>query len=585
MSHVKGEERGKNGMLSTTWKKGLATITSVGLIGVLLVGCGAATSPGNNAGGNAQANAGKPVEGGSITLDTSQAVPDLDPAVAFDTTSAEVDYAIYDQLVTYQKNTYNIVGDLATNWDVSQDGKTYTFHIRKGVKYSNGDPLTAHDFVFELQRLLNKNMQPKPSPGSTFFFDITGAQAYYEGKAKTISGVSTPDDYTLVIHLDKPENFFLKILAMPFLSAVDPKFVQQAGNAAMDTTKAMGTGPFALQTNAQNQVVLVKNKNYWQKDKSGNQLPYLDKITINVNNNGQLSAMHWEQGQTAFLSPWLMGGDGIPSSQYPTIMHTPKYSNLVQKQDMNAIYYYGLNTSPTVDGKKNPLSNPTVRKAIEFAFDDSQIVKLNNGAVKGLNQPLPDSLEGYVKNLDPSAQYSYNPAKAKQLLSQAGYANGFTIDVWNENTDGAKKEDQAFQAMLKQIGITVNLHEVAWKDFLTKSMSGTAQAFGSGWNQDFPDASDFLNTLFSSAQIPQNNMTNYSNPQVDQWLNQAQYSTDVQQRDQLYGKVVNKVMSDAVIVPLYQNVGYYCVQPWVHDFYTSPVMYDPFAYIWIDPGH
>lgn len=576
---------GGNGM-TAAWKKGLGTVASIGVIGALLAGCGTNSTTDNATnGGNASTSTGKPVEGGSITLDAIQAVPDLDPAIAFDTTSAEVDYAVYEQLVTYDKGSYNIVGDLAKSWDVSQDGKTYTFHLQPGVKFSNGDPLTSKDFVFELERLLDKNMQPKPSPGSQFFLNITGAQAYYDGQAKTISGVSTPDDQTLVIHLDKPEQFFLKILAMPFLSAVDPKFVNQVGNAAMDTTKAMGTGPFMLKSNSQSKVVLVKNPHYWKKDSSGNQLPYLDQVTINISNNSQLSAMHWEQGQTAFMSPWLEGGDGIPSSQYPTIMNNPKYKNLVMKQDMNAVFFYGLNTKPTIDGKPNPLSNVDVRRAIEYGFDDSQIVKLNNGAVKSSNQPLPDSLPGYVQKLDPSATYTTDVAKAKQLLAKAGYSKGLTIDLWNENTDAAKKEDQAFQAMMKNIGVTVNLHEVTWKDFLTKSMSGDAQAFGTGWNQDFPDASDFLNTLFNSSQIPQNNMTNYSNPQVDQWLNQAQYSTDTEQRNELYGKVINQVMSDAVVVPLYQNVGYYCVQPWVHGFYTSPVMYDPLATIWVDPGH
>lgn len=576
--------------MSSSWKKGLATVASVGMIGALLAGCGTnSTGTGNTTtttgSGTPTASTGKPVEGGSITLDMSQAVPDLDPTVAYDTTSAEVDYAIYEQLVTYKKNTYDIVGDLAKDWTVSPDGKTYTFHIRHGVTFSNGDPMNAKNFVFQLERLLTKNLQPKPSPGSSFFMNITGAQAFYNGTAKTISGVTTPDPYTLVIHLDKPEKFFLQILAMPFLSATDPKFVNKVGNAAFDTTQAMGTGPFELKSNSQTQVVLVKNPHYWQKDSAGNQLPYLNQITINVNNNGQIDALHWEQGQTAFMSPWLMGGDGIPSAAYPVIMNSPKYKSLVMKQDENSVFYYGLNNAKTLNGKPNPVSNVDVRKAMEFAFDDSQIIKLNNGAVKPLNQPLPDSMVGYVKNLAPSARYSYNLAKAKQLLAKAGYPNGLTVDLWNENTDGAKKEDQAFQAMMKKIGITVNIHEVTWKDFLTKAMSGTAQVFGSGWNQDYPDASDFLDTLFNSNQIPDNNMDNYSNPQVDSWLNQAEYSTNQQQRNQLYGKVVNQVMSDAVWIPLYQSVGYYSVQSWVHGFYTSPVMYDPFAHIWVDAGH
>lgn len=577
--------------MSFSWKKGLATVASVSMVGVLLAGCGtnssntgATKTPGTT--GTATNNSGgTPREGGSITLDMNQAVPDLDPAVAFDTTSAEIEQQVYQQLVTYDKGTDKIIPYLAKDYEVSTDGLTYTFDLKKGITFSNGDPLKAQDFVFELERILNKNLQPKPSPGAQFFMDIKGAQEFYDGKAKTISGVSTPNDSTLVIKLVKPEQFFIKILAMPFMSAVDPAFVNKVGNAAFDTTKAMGTGAFTVQSNSTTQVVLKKNPKYWEKDSHGNQLPYLDTVTINISTNGQLQALHWEQGQTAFMSPWLQGGDGIPSSAYNTIMNNPKYKSDVIKEPQNSIYYYGMNVKKTVDGKPNPLSNKTVRQAIEYGFDDSQILKLNNGAVEASNQPLPSGLEGYVKNLDPSAQYKYDPAKAKALLKQAGYANGFTIDLWNENSDGAKKEDQAFQAMMQAIGIKVNLHEVTWKDFLTKAMSGTAQMYYSGWQQDFPDASDFLDTLLNSNQIPQNNMSCYSNPQVDQWLNEAEYETNPQKRDALYAKVINKFMSDAVWIPAIQNVGYYCVQSWVHGFYPSAVTYDPMTYIWVDPGH
>lgn len=587
--------------MTATWKKGLATVASIGMIGVLLAGCGAKgsspsasnnTSNGSSTSSNAttsnsgsSSNAGKPIEGGSITVDTSQAVPDLDPAVAFDTTSAEVDYAIYQQLVTYKKGSYEIIPQLAKSWNISSDGLTYTFHLKKGIKFSNGDPMNATSFVTEFQRLLQKNLKPKPSPGSQFFMNIKGAQAYYDGSANKISGITTPDKYTLVIKLKKPENFFLKILAMPFASAVDPAYIKKHGNAAMDTTNAMGTGPFKLVTNSQSKVVLKKNPNYWQKDKYGQQLPYLNQVTINVNNNGQVDAMNWEQGKTAFMSPWLIGGDGIPSSQYPTIMNSPQYKKLVMKQPQNSIFYIGLNMQSKINGKKNPLSNLDVRKAMEYAFKDSKMVKLNNGAVKGLNQPLPDTMQGYVKKLSPSATYGYNLSQAKALMKKSPYPKGFTMDYWSENTNTAKNEATAFQSMMSQIGITVNLHVVTWKDFLSKAMTGNAQSYMSGWQQDFPDPSDFLNTLLNSKEIPQNNMNHYNNKQVDQWLNQAQYSTDTSKRNALYAKVINKVMSDAAWIPMTQNVGYYCVQSWVHGFYTSPVMYDPFGKIWISKGH
>lgn len=568
--------------MSSVWTKGLSAIASVGVIGALLSGCGASS---NTAGANASSASGKPVEGGSITVDTSQAVPDLDPAVAYDTTSSEVISQLYDTLVTYNKSTYEIVGNLAKSYEISTDGLTYTFHLQPNVKFWNGDPMTSKDFVFQLERILNKNMKPKPSSVSSFFLNIQGANAYFNGQAKSISGVSTPNDQTLVIKLVKPQAFFIQVLAEPFLVAVDPSFVNKVGNAAFDTTQAMGTGPFKLESISQGQTVLVKNQNYWKKDSHGQQLPYLDKITFNVNNDSQIDAMHWEQGQTAFMSPWTMGGDGIPSSQYPTIMHSPKYSQNVQKQPENTIAYIGLNSSKTIDGKPNPLSNVNVRKAIEYGFNDAQMVQLKNNAVLPLNQPLPSGLQGYVKKLDSDATYGLNIAKAKQLLQQAGYANGLTLTLWDQNTPDARKQDQAFQAMMQQIGIKVNLQEVTWNDFLSKEESGTAQMFFGGWEQDFPDPSDFLNTLLNSSQSPVNNCAMYNNPQVDQWLNEAQYMTDQAHRNELYAKVVNQAMADAIWVPVYQQVGYYSIQSWVHGFYTSPVMADPLAYIWIDQSH
>lgn len=567
-------------------KFGIAAVASVSAM-TTLGGC-APSGTGTNSSVGAAAvlsHVSKPIENGSITVDLTQAVPDLDPTVAYDTVSAEIWQQIYEPLVTYKGSTDNLVGDLAKSWTVSRDGKTYTFHIRKGVKFSNGDSLVAKDFVFQLERILDKNLQPKPSPGSQFFLNITGAQSFYNGKAKTISGVSTPDDHTLVIRLDKPQQFFIKILAMPFLSGVDPKFVRSVGNAALDTTKAMGTGPFELKDNSQTQVVLVKNPHYWQKDGSGRQLPYLSQVTFNINNNSQLDALHWEQGQTAFMSPWTIGGDGIPSAAYPMIMDSPQYKSKVMQRPMNSLYYIGLNTKKTIDGKQNPLYKIQVRQAIEYAFDRNQYVKLENGADDAVNQPLPSTLEGYVPHLSQSAQYRLNLAKARQLLKQAGYSKGFTLNFWNLTSDLSKKEDVAFQSMMKQVGITVNIHEVSWKDYLTKQMSGDAQIFYSGWNQDFPDASDFLNTLFNSNQIPQNNGVNYSNREVDSWLNKAQFDASSAERDQLYAKVVNKVMSDAVWVPTTQTVGHWSVQSWVHGFYTSNVTYDPLAYIWVDPNH
>lgn len=454
----------------------------------MLSGCATSdTNHANSASASSAAstNSEKPVKGGTLTVDMNEAVPDLDPAVAYDATSAEVTSQLYDQLVTYDKTSYKIVGDLAKTWSVSKDGLTYTFHLRPGVKFSNGDPLSAKDFVFELERILDKNLKLKPSPGNQFFMDIQGASEYYNGTAKTISGISAPNDDTLVIKLVKPETFFLQVLALPFLSAVDPAYIQKVGNTAFDTTTAMGTGPFELASNSQSKVVLKRNPYYWKKDAYGNQLPYLNQVTININPNTQVDELQWEQGTNAFLSPNLMGGDGIPTSQFNTIMHNPKYSKLVMKEQENSINYIGMNMQKTIQGKPNPLANLKVRQAIEYAFDANQIVKIEDGKVLSLNQPLPSGMPGHVQHLDADAQYGFNIAKAKQLLKEAGYSNGLTIDFWDQNSPDSLRVDQAIQSMMQAVGIHLRLHEVSFSDFLAEGMSGNAQMYMSAWSQDF----------------------------------------------------------------------------------------------------
>ncbi len=573
--------------VSVFWKKGAAVAASVGTLALVLAGCGASSS--NNTTGTSNTSstgtntaAGKPVEGGQVTLDMIQNIRDLDPALEFDTASNEIVSQMYDQLVTWKNGTTDIVPMAAEKYSISKDGLTYTFHLRKNMKFWNGDPVTAQSFIDEFYRVLSPNMG---SGGQGFYEIIQGADQYAAGKTDKISGLSAPDPYTLVIKLSKPEAFFLQALTLPFASAVDKKFIESVGNhqvykknPTFDSTQAMGSGPFELQTINSNQIVLKKNPNYWRTDSYGQKLPYLSKITFNINNNDQVDALHFQQGQTAWIG-WNFGGDGIPSSAYPQFMSNPNLKKLTVSAVQNSVQYVGLNT------KLGPTKNKLVRQAIEYAIDKQAIIKLNNGRGKVANQPLPPGVVGYDNNLSPQAQYTYDPNKAKQLLKQAGYPHGLTIDMYSENSPDQVKFDQAVQGQLAKVGIKVKLHTSSWGTFLNVAEAGKAPMFWLAWIQDFPDASDFLNTLFNSSQAPVNNCTNYSNPQVDKWLNQAQYSDDQNERNQLYAKVTDQVMEDAAWVPIYYDVFTAAVQPWVHGFYIPKAGTDPLATIWIDKSH
>lgn len=559
------------------WKKGLAVVASVGAMGMLLAGCGStgtATNPSTTSG---TASAGQPREGGSIQLDSVTNWKDLDPALNYDTTSNELVSEMYDTLVTYKKNTAQIIPHLATSWSVSPDGKTYTFHLRHNVTFWNGDKMTAQSFIDEFQRVLSPTVA---SPGENFIDPIVqGSTAYYKGTAKTVSGLSAPDPYTLVIHLTQPEAFFLDVLAMPFFSAVDQSYINKVGNKAFDSTTAMGTGPFELQSVTTNQAVLVKNPHYWMTDKQGNHLPYLDKVTIRVNKNAQVDALNFEQGQTAIMGNLIY----IPSSVYPTFKSNPQYNKLIVSAPQNNVYYVGLNNSI------KPFNNPLVRQAMEYAVNKNKIIQLMNGRGQVADQPLPPGLPGHVSKSDlqaAGAYYSYDPAKAKQLLAQAGYPNGFTTTLYSPNNADNLKIAGSVQYDLAQIGVKVNIQQTDWNTFLDTNEKGNVQPmFLLGWFQDFPDPSDFLNTLFNSNEQPANDSTMYKNSQVDQWLNQAQTDSNQQQRLDLYKKATIQIMKDAPWVPEYYPVVTEAVQSWVHGFYISPTLPDPLQYVWIDAGH
>ena len=547
-------------------------------MGTVLVGCGNAGTATNNTAVNNQTSQ-KPVMGGNLNLDFSNAQQSIDPAIAYDTSSDELVDQMYDRLLTYQGSTNNLVPMAATAMPtVSSDGLTYTFHIRKGMTFWNGDPVTAQSFVDEIQRV---DSQSVGSPGVTFIQGvIVGANEYYNNKAKTISGIKTPDKYTLVIKLKQPEPFFPMVMAMPFFSAVDQTWVNKVGNKSFGIDKPMGSGPFELQSASPTKVVLKKNPHYWMTDQYGNHYPYLNTVTFNIDQNLHLDAMNFEQGSTAWMGPWNCA---IPSSDFPHFKTDPTLSKELQHITQVATYYLGLNT------RMAPFNNVKVRQAVEYAIDKKRIIQIFNGRGIVANQPVPPGLTGYVQNLPSDVNYTYNPTKAKQLLQQAGIKSGTTITIEQYNDPEEMKETQVIQQNLQSVGFNVNLKTVTWGQFVKSSNLGQLAVFPSGWNEDFPDAYDFL-MLFTTQQIPQgtqmnNNDSMYSNKQVDQWVSQIQHSTDPTARNKLIEKATVQIMKDAPWVPIYYPVVYYISQPWVHNFYLNNNVEDPIYQVWVDKSH
>jgi ABC-type oligopeptide transport system substrate-binding subunit len=557
--------------MNSLWKKGLAVVSTAALATAILAGCGGGSTgnTGNAPTSTPSGDSGTPQKGGKIDIDINDDLAHLDPAVAYDQGSMEFVEQMYDQLLTYKPGTAELQPDLATSMpEISKDGLTYTFHLRQGVKFANGDPVTAQSFVDEFKRILTKSLQ---SPGVGFIDPaIQGADDYYNGKTKELTGVVAKDDYTLVIKLTKPATYFTKILAMPFFSPVDEKYIQSIGGDKAFDHKPMGTGPFMMKSyDFGKEMVLVRNPNYFNKDKK----PYLDEIDVHINSNPSATALSFEQGNTAFMSYYTQD---IPAQSFLKWSNDPQYQSLIQKQPLMGIFYLGLNTQVA------PFNNKLVRQAIEYAINKDNLVKLNNGRAQVTNEILPPGIQGYTKTLNgkDDVNYKYDPQKAKELLKQAGVSN-LTVNMVVRNRSPLTECAQSIQADLKAVGITVNLQQVGESDYLNKAESGKAQMGLYGWFADFPDPYDFLDVLFNSAQAPINNWANYKNPEVDKELAQAATMPDGPERYALYDKIQDQILDDAAWVPLYNPVATFVHQSWVHNFYTNPVLEDPLADIWV----
>lgn len=511
-----------------------------------------------------------PVYGGTLTMDVSSPFPHLDPALAYDTTSGEAVYQMYDQLLTYAGTTNNLIPDLASKWTISKNGKVYSFWLRP-AKFWNGDPVNAESFIYEFQRVLSNSASPFQN-----FIDplIVGSAAFQKGQAKTISGLkSLEGGKELQITLNNASPTFQYVLAMTFDSAVDPKYIE----AHSDTVKSdymethpMGTGAFELTSvKPGQQWVFTKNPHYF---KTG--LPYLSHLVFNVDASAESVLLHFEQGQTDFIG-YNQAGNGIPGPDYLPIMNS-RWSKDTTTAVQVSTNYIGMNY------KYGPTKSLKLRQAMEYAVNKLELLKIVDGRGVIANQVIPSSMpSGYVTNLPASADYTYNPAKARALVKASGY-KGQMITIYTDNsTETDALTAQAVQQMFKQVGINAKVDATSWNVFLNNNEGGKQSVFTLAWLEDFPDPSDFLNTLFNTNEAPTNNSTWFSDPAVDKLLNEGQNMPDGPARDALYKRIGIMVMQQAVWIPYVYPTYTAVYQPYVHGFYTNGNMQDPFEMMWM----
>ena len=498
--------------------------------------------------------AAEPVYGGAAKWHEVSNPPQLDPHMATDTTSARTALCMFDTLVTNSNDGQKILPWLAEKWDVSKDGRVWTFKLRKGVRFhktteggkptaNGGREVTADDWKWSFERMIRDK-----SPRAYFIDCVAGYDEMAAGKAKTWSGIKAVDKYTLQFTLKKPFALFLSVLAYNSLVVVPKEDVTKWGKNF--SFHPVGSGAFSFDTWKQDQkLTLKKNPNYWRKDAKGKQLPYLDAFEMVIIPDGTVA---WEEFKKGNIDMMREVPDRLVKDARKLLG-----KNLLEGPQPGT-YYYGFNMSkPPFKGNKK------LRHALNYAVDRKRI---NDLVLEGLFFPakgiLPPSMPGYNKNLK---GYEYNPEKAKQLMKEAGFPNGIEVTLQINQNIRHKAVGEAIQAQLAELGIKANIKVVDWGVHLDMLDRGESEMYRMGWVVDYLDPDNFLFVnLHSSNFGAKGNYSFYKNPEADKLMEQGRIETNHAKRMAIYQKAEQLIVDDAPWVFLFHYYNNVATQKWIN---------------------
>jgi ABC-type transport system substrate-binding protein len=484
------------------------------------------------------AGAETPRRGGTLHLGFRSEMRSLDPAIGFDSDSIPLTRLLFRTLVDYDDGT-GLVTDQAKDWSLSPNGKTYTFHLRPGVRFAHGREVEAEDYVFSLERILD----PKTgSPGQTYFLEIQGAREFIDGKATHVIGLRAPDKQTFIIDLKEPNFTFRYVLTMAFASAVPREIVRQYGKDFQ--YHLSGSGPYRI-AQWRRGISWKFERNPFYNGPDG----FVDAVEVMIGADDVLMTMMLNRGEL----------DQVVASAAQAIQfkRDPLRRSWLQPVMTANTDYVFMNT------EIKPFDDPRVRRAVNYAINKERLLKLIGGFGTVARGVVPPSIPWSNPGLP---RYEYNPEKARALLREAGYPEGFKTKLWYA-VDGQMYAclAEGVQQDLAQVGIDAELQPASYAAFQTKTETRHQAPCGVyGWMQDYPDPSDFLDVLLNGERITDtdcNNAAFYNNPEVNRRLDAAVWNLDNAERTRLFREAENLVVADAPWVPL------------VHE--QIPVLYHP----------
>lgn len=502
---------------------------------------------------------GGPRSGGRFTLVYADP-PTLDPHLVVDGTSFGIVVELFSGLVSLN-DQLQIVPELAESWQVLENGTVYEFRLKPDIKFSNGDPVTAQDFKWSMERAARP--ETASAVAETYLGDIVGMQELINGDAGEASGIQVIDDRTLRITIDAPKAYFLAKLTYPTAYVLDSENVENGGRSWTDDP--VGTGAFTLaEYRIGQRIRLTRNDNYWGRP------AYLDEVFYNL--SGGVAMAMYENDEIDITGVGLADLDRVndPTEEIN--------KDLVDTPAQFGVQYIGFNVN------RAPFDDVKFRQALNLAVDKELI---SSQVFADLLEPaygiIPPEFPGYNPDLE---GLRFDLDRARQLLAESNYADPATrprIIVTVPGSGGSPGLDVEVIADMwrRELGVNVEIQQVEWATYLQDLNRKRLQAWGGvAWQADYPDPQDFIDILFYSD--TQGNRGNYSNPTVDAMIEQARTEQDVSMRVELYQEAERIIVEEAAWLPLWFDTDRKALlKQRVQDYKFTQIAIPKFKDVWV----
>jgi dipeptide transport system substrate-binding protein len=476
---------------------------------------------------------------------------------------------VFNRLTQFKRGGTEVEPGLATRWEVSTDGLTYTFHLRDGVKFHTTDffkpsrDFNADDVLFTFNRLLDadspfRKAYPSESP---YFTDM--------GLNTTIKSVDKLDDHTVRFNLNNVDAAFVQNLAMSFASVQSAEYAAQLlkeGKAEDINQKPIGTGPFVFKRyQKDSQIRYVANKQYWKPEDVK-----LDNLVFAITPDAASRLQKLKAGECQV--------SGYPRPSDIEVMKQDPNLRVLQQAGFNLGFLAYNVTHPPLDQLK-------VRQALDMAIDKPAIIK---AVYQSAGQLAQNALPPAQWSYDPSIKDApHDPTKARALLKEAGIAPGTTINLWamtvqRASNPNARMSAQMIQQDWEKVGIKANIVSYEWGEYIKRAKNGEHDAMIYGWTGDNGDPDNWLGVLYSCAAVKGSNYAKWCNPAYDKLVQQAKISSDREQRIKWYQQAQKILKEQVPITPIANSTVFQPLRKEVKDFKISPFGLTPFYGVSLD---